>query len=70
VSDLLLNHIVNGTYYSGGLLTGDTITTLGGHELIISKNMTCKPILSSWNVAFIVIIAIAIAVIIKLISFI
>ena len=35
---MLLNHIVNGTYYTAGLHDGDTLTTVSGHVLNISKS--------------------------------
>ena len=41
-TDLLLNHVVNGTFYTGGLKTGDVLTTLGGMKLTIVKNGNSK----------------------------
>ncbi|XP_076467560.1 transforming growth factor-beta-induced protein ig-h3-like [Babylonia areolata] len=37
VKDVLMNHIVNGTYYPVGLNTGDQLTSLSGHTLDIGK---------------------------------
>lgn len=38
VTDMLLNHVVNGTYYTAGIKTGDSVRTLSGHQLHFTKN--------------------------------